>query len=116
MTLALVVGLAGAAGAVARWETLELLDRPRRARAGTAILVVNAAGSLLLGVLVERASPHVRAVVGTGFCGGLTTWSAAAWESVRRGRQSSLGAAAAFALTNLGLSLGAAVLGWALAR
>jgi fluoride exporter len=44
-------------------------------------LVVNLAGSFLLGfivvTLIERAAPsrYVRPLLGTGFCGGLTTFS-----------------------------------------
>ncbi len=87
MTLALVVALAGAAGAVLRY----LLDGAVGDRTdgpfphGT--WVVNIAGSLVLGFVTGLAIWHglsgsVRAVVGVGFCGGLTTWSAASWETV----------------------------------
>lgn len=38
------------------------------------ILIVNAAGSLLLG-LVSNAGPEVSALLGSGFSGALTTWS-----------------------------------------
>jgi CrcB protein len=46
----------------------------------TAILVINTAGAFLLGVLVTvvalRAAPaHLRPFLGTGFCGGFTTFS-----------------------------------------
>src|SRR5207237_7875961 len=88
VTLAIVVGLAGAAGAVARY----LLDGAVQDRTagpfpfGT--LTVNVVGSLVLGVLAGLALDHtgssaVRTVLGAGFCGGLTTWSTASWETVR---------------------------------
>ncbi|HEX7134947.1 MAG TPA: CrcB family protein, partial [Iamia sp.] len=44
----------------------------REARHG--ILVVNVVGSLALGLLVG-SSPTTVVVLGTGFCGALTTWS-----------------------------------------
>jgi CrcB protein len=46
----------------------------------TAILIINTAGAFLLGVLVTvvalRAAPeHLRPFLGSGFCGGFTTFS-----------------------------------------
>ena len=38
------------------------------------ILIVNAAGSFLLG-LVSNSTPEVSALLGSGFSGALTTWS-----------------------------------------
>lgn len=86
--LAGVVGLAGAVGAVARFTA----DRAVEARLGGAFpfgtFVVNVAGSLLLGLAAGLAlehglDPDIRTVLGAGFCGGLTTWSTASWETVR---------------------------------
>ncbi len=76
----LVVGGAGAVGAVSR----HLLDVGLRRRfpdgPSIGILVANAAGSLVLGVLTRWAAGHVvdpgvRLAVAVGFCGGLTTFS-----------------------------------------
>ena len=52
------------------------------------LLLINVSGSLLLGlltglVLFSGASPDWRTVVGTGFCGGFTTFSTASFECVR---------------------------------
>jgi fluoride exporter len=59
------VFLGGCAGGAAR----DLLD-------GTAgsTLLLNLAGCLLLGVLVVAAPHHWRPLLGTGFCGGFTTF------------------------------------------
>lgn len=98
MTL-LVVIVGGAAGAVVRY----LIDRMLADRAVTrrpvgrvvfqiplATLLANVAGSLLLGLLagLGDAVPGVLgALLGTGFCGALTTWSTFAFQSIELGRR-----------------------------
>jgi CrcB protein len=88
MTVALLalVALAGGLGAVARF----LLDTAIRSRVGTAFpagtVLINLTGSLLLGLVVGLADAGVvpdalRIVVGTGFLGGYTTFSAASVET-----------------------------------
>jgi CrcB protein len=110
MTLALVV-LLGAAGSVLRdGVTRRIGRRPRGVLTGA--LVVNIAGSLLLGVLVARAragtlSAVTLAALGAGFCGGLTTFSGFALDSVGRTRAS----AAAYVAVTLVLGLAAAETG-----
>jgi fluoride exporter len=87
MILALVVGLGGSAGAVTRY----LVDGAVQDRTSGSLpigtLTVNLAGSLVMGFVVgvfvfAGVSHEWVAVIGTGFCGGLTTWSAASWETV----------------------------------
>lgn len=56
-------------GGCAGGATRDLLDR-----SSTWVLVLNLAGSLVLGVLVVTAPHHWRPLLGTGFCGGLTTF------------------------------------------
>ena len=81
-----LVALAGGLGAVTRF----LLDTAVRSRIGTAFpagtVLINLTGSLLLGLVVGLADagavPDVlRTVVGTGFLGGYTTFSAASVET-----------------------------------
>jgi CrcB protein len=50
-------------------------------------MLVNASGSLVLGVLTGLSLYHglgsrTLAVVGVGLCGGYTTWSTASWETI----------------------------------
>ena len=50
-------------------------------------MLVNASGSLLLGILTGLSlyhglGTHLLAVIGTGLCGGYTTWSTASWETI----------------------------------
>jgi CrcB protein len=84
MTLLLVM-LGGAVGAVTRYVVDRLLpawDIP------LATLAVNVAGSFLLGLLTGAGSTvpgPVGALLGTGFCGALTTWSTLAFQTVELG-------------------------------
>ncbi|HEX6342039.1 CrcB family protein [Umezawaea sp.] len=67
---ALLVAAGAAAGAPLRYLVGRAFPGPR----GT--LLVNVAGSLLLGFLIALpASGTALAVLGTGFCGALTTYS-----------------------------------------
>jgi CrcB protein len=78
---------------------------------------VNVAGSLLLGVvLAVPADPAVTAVVGTGFCGALTTWSTLGYDTFRLARAGARRAALATVLLNVAAGLGAAWAGLLLAR
>jgi CrcB protein len=71
---ALLVALGAAVGAPLRLLLGHLLDH-RRFAVGT--LLVNVVGSTLLGLFVAWSlSDHQLALLGTGFCGGLTTYSA----------------------------------------
>lgn len=79
--------VAGAAGAVARHLVHQAFgDSVSVVHRGT--LVVNIVGSGLLGVLVGlgatgRISESVVAIAGAGFCGGFTTFSGFAVNTVR---------------------------------
>jgi fluoride exporter len=79
---ALLVALGAAVGAPLRLLAGHHLDR--RTHWGT--LLVNLVGSGLLGWLVGRAvDGRPLLLVGTGFCGAFTTYSAVAVQSVNRG-------------------------------
>ncbi|WP_017609541.1 fluoride efflux transporter FluC [Nocardiopsis xinjiangensis] len=78
-------------------------------------LVVNAAGSLLLGALLGLPlSPQAMAVWGTGFCGALTTYSTFALETVQMARGGAGRRAAVYVLVSLVLGTGSAWAGLAL--
>ena len=82
----LLIALGAAVGAPLRY----LADRAVRSRLDTRFpwgtLTVNVVGSLVLGVvLAVPADPAVTALVATGFCGALTTYSAVAVQSANRG-------------------------------
>jgi fluoride exporter len=113
---ALVV-LGAAVGAPLRYLT----DRLVQAHHGTGFpwgtFVVNATGSLVLGLVVgAAASPEVFALVGTGFCGALTTYSTFGYETMQLGLPGTRGGRMLAALNAIGsvlAGLGAAGLGLA---
>jgi CrcB protein len=74
--LLLAIFAGGCAGALARAGLLELAPT-HPGRWPWVTFAVNVAGSFLLGWIATHRSPasRVRAVVGTGFCGALTTFS-----------------------------------------
>jgi CrcB protein len=115
----LLMALAGGAGAVARF----LLDGvvtarwPRRYPVGTTL--INLSGSLLLGLLAGLAAGKALdgdglLVLGTGFLGGYTTFSTAAFEAVRLLEQRRRGAALGHALGQLVAGTALAALGYVL--
>lgn len=116
MTLFLVmIGAAG--GAPCRW----LLDQAissRNARAfplGT--WTINITGSLLLGFVVAAsafgpATAATVALVGTGFCGGFTTFSAFGFETIRLVEEGSNREAGLNIVSSVGVGLLAAAVGW----
>jgi CrcB protein len=99
-----------------------LADRVAVARRGPGsvlgTLVVNVVGSAVLGVLLglRDVSPTVLALVGTGFCGTLTTFSTFGYDVVRLVEERAVGRAAAYLAASLVLGLGTAAAGYALSR
>lgn len=78
----LLVALGGAVGAPVRFLAGHWLDRALPW--GT--LLVNVVGSTLLGALAALALDGAAyALLGTGLCGGLTTWSSLAVQTHRLG-------------------------------
>jgi len=74
-------------------------------------LLVNVAGSFLLGAFSAAAlSDSATALLGTGFCGGLTTYSAFAVQTHDRG----LRLGAVYVVLTLATCLGACWLGFEL--
>lgn len=83
----LLVALGAAVGAPLRYLTDLAVQRWLGAAFPWGTLVVNVAGSFVLGFAVGLpAPPAVAAVVGTGFCGALTTYSTFGYETLRLAR------------------------------
>jgi fluoride exporter len=115
--IAVWVALAGSAGAAARFVVDGLIRHRWPGPAFPwATLVINISGSLLLGVvtglvLYRSGSTDLRLVVGTGFCGGYTTFSTASFETVRLAQRNSLTLALGYGAATVALTLGAGALG-----
>ena len=89
--LALLVAVAGGTGALLRGLLFHHIGLRRADPLPMGTLLVNASGSLVLGLLTGLGLYHglggrYLVVVGIGLCGGYTTWSTASWESVHLSR------------------------------
>lgn len=89
MIPALVI-VAGALGAVARYIVDEASKRRWPGAFPGPVFTINVTGSLLIGVIAgivmyHAASADWEAVIGTGFCGGYTTFSTSVLDTVRTG-------------------------------
>jgi len=114
--LALVVAVAGGAGAVLRALLIHHVALRRDDPLPLGTVVVNASGSLVLGALTGLSlyhglGPHALAAAGVGLCGGYTTWSTAAWETIHLRHTGHRTQAFFYTLGGLALSLGAAAAG-----
>ncbi len=78
--------VAGGLGGVLRAEIGEAL-RNRRSGAAWATFAVNIVGAFVLGVVISQLDANGRAILGTGFTGGLTTYSAFALEPIEQWRR-----------------------------
>jgi len=116
MTVLLVL-LGGAVGAPLRY----LADLAVQSRHDSVFpwgtFVVNVAGSLVLGLVAGlayagSAPGWVLTLVGTGFCGALTTYSTFGYETVRLVQDGARWTAMANALGSLAAGLAACAAGW----
>ena len=107
------IAVGGAAGSLLRAAVSQWLPTPAHGFP-SATLLVNVAGCAVIGFVIvaalERSAPsrYFRPLIGTGFCGGLTTFSTFVVETdllIRAGR---LAVAAAYVLASLLAGLGAA--------
>ena len=83
MTLLLVMAGAGA-GAAGRWWTDRFVQTRHDSVFPWGTFIINVLGSLLLGVLLGSHVPgQIVLLLGTGFCGGFTTFSTFSYETYR---------------------------------
>jgi CrcB protein len=112
--------LAGATGAVTRFVLDAAIKSRWRSPFPWATVLINVTGSLLLGILAGlvlfAGQPTAwQTVVGTGFCGGYTTFSTASFETVRLVQQQRSAQALLNAVGSLVASVAACAVGLALA-
>jgi len=119
-TAGLLVVLGAAVGAPTRY----LADRWLQSTHGTGFpwgtFTVNIVASFVLGLITGLAasaivSPAVAVLVGTGFCGALSTWSTLGYETVRLAEERAWALATFNIVVSLFAGLGAAGLGFAVA-
>ncbi|MFB1296575.1 fluoride efflux transporter CrcB [Mycobacterium sp. pW049] len=111
----------GALGTLAR-AGFEELAAPDPGRWPWPTFTVNVVGAFLLGVFVTRllerlpVSSYRRPFLGTGLCGGLTTFSTMQVETLRMVEHGHYGLAAGYVAASIALGLLAAYLGTMLVR
>jgi CrcB protein len=95
----LLIGAAGAVGALVRYHVQGLVNRRYLGAFPLGTFVVNISGCLVLGVifsaLTERfaVSADMRTALTVGFLGAYTTFSTFAFETVRLGEDGAIGIA-----------------------
>jgi CrcB protein len=110
----LLVLLGGAIGAPARYVTDWAVQRLHGTTYPWGTWTVNVAGSFVLGVVAASGPDWVTTLVGTGFCGALTTFSTFGYETVRLTEEGETATAIGYVAGSVAAGLAAAALGWAL--
>lgn len=113
----LMIALGAGLGAPLRYLT----DRSIQSRHETTFpwgtLTVNIIASLILGIVAgagTRLNPNVGILIGTGFCGALSTYSTFSYETLRLAQDGTRLYAAANVAVSLIAGIGAAAAGWSL--
>ena len=108
---AVAVALGATLGAGLRWAAIRELGEDA---GDLALLAVNVAGCLALALvaeLPERVDPELRALLGAGVCGSLTTWSALAVQVGADVRAGAWATATGWLAANLAVGIMAAIVG-----
>ena len=122
MQRALLVGVGGAIGSVARYWLSGIVQRANGTEFPLGTLAVNILGSFVLGLVLalsldrDLLSPDLRLLFGVGFCGGFTTMSTFSYETMALLRDGSITAGVGNVVVSLASCLLAVWLGNAAAR
>ncbi len=118
----LLVGVAGAGGAMARYGVGVAAVRLLSNHSSVGTLIVNILGCLLLGSVLELerytdlVSHPLRLLLAVGFLGSFTTFSTFGYETFRYLQEGQIPFAVGNVAANLLLGLLAVWLGWGLSR
>lgn len=121
-TLFLYAAIGGALGTVARYALTLAVQSRISGTFPIATLFINITGSVLLGFLMRyglestAASPEVRLLLTTGFCGGYTTFSTFSYETARLLEDGEWSRGAVYVASSVAVSLIGTFAGFALAR
>jgi CrcB protein len=116
---AVLVLIGAAVGAPLRYLTDRLVQARHDSVFPWGTLTVNLAGCLVLGALSGSGAAGTSALfvlVGTGFCGALTTYSTFSYETVRLAQQRAYFYAVANVLISVVAGLGAALIGYTVTK
>jgi len=113
--VALLVALAAGVGAVARYLVDLAVQRHVHGELPVGTLLVNVTGSFALGLVAGSATGTTAAVLGAGLCGGYTTLSTLAWETLALAEEGSHRTALLNVVGSTALGMAAAALGLVLA-
>jgi fluoride exporter len=116
----LLVLVGGALGAPVRYVVDLMVQSRHDSVLPWGTFAVNAVGSLVLGAaaggVAAAGGPHwLLTLVGTGFCGALTTFSTFSFETVRLTEEGALGAAAVNVAGSVAVGAAACAAGWSVA-
>jgi CrcB protein len=113
VTILLII-IGAAIGAPLRYLTDRFIQSRHDSVFPWGTLTVNVAGSLVLGLLLgTHANAPLAALVGTGFCGALSTYSTFSYETLRLGQDGARFYAIANVAASIVAGLGAGLLGLA---
>ncbi|WP_018157686.1 fluoride efflux transporter CrcB [Demetria terragena] len=117
---ALAVAIGGALGAAMRYLIDVLVQERNRGPFPRGTLVVNVMGTFVLGLVLGLAEAGslgsgAVALLGSGVCGALTTYSTFSVDTVRLLEEHRIPTAARYVGLSLALGMIAAVAGWSLA-
>lgn len=112
----LLLSIFGGLGATSRFIVDGVISARLGKRFPWATMIINAVGAGILGYITARAALHgfsldAKLVIGTGFCGGFTTFSTACFEAVRLAEEKRYTAFWLQIAGNLALSLVAICIG-----
>jgi CrcB protein len=111
-----LLAVAGGTGALARFVVDGMLSERIGRRFPWATMVINVSGSFALGLLTGLVLRHhislaTKLILGTGFCGGYTTFSTASFETVRLIEAKRTGAALMYSAGSIAATLFGAAIG-----
>ena len=114
--------LGGALGSVARFLVGPMVQRMVHGPLPVGTLAINVVGSFLIGLVLRSSlqggqlSSNTIAFLTVGFCGGLTTFSAFSWETLRLLEDGEVVHAFTYIALSVALSVTAVFLGSLVAR